>query len=214
MVFPPTGITPAMPRLPAPAPVGRGQFIAPLPVPRATPEQKAEVASRAELLEDLHTRRRDLIARLDKRLASTQCEDDARDESWLWADVKPAKVLAAEAPAGLEGRDKTAWAKAERERRLRAHLDGLDTMLQAGATLSVDCADGELRLLVHGVPAIDGVFIRDADTGFLSAQWRHAVRDTHVTEAFDGKKLVRKLLQLRRTVSFRQACVTAPAASG
>ncbi len=175
------------------------QFIAPLPVPRATPEQKAEVASRAELLQDLHTRRRDLITRLDKRLASTQCEDDTRDEAWLWADAKPAKVLASDAPAGLEGRDKTAWARAERERRLRAHLDGLDTMLQAGSTLSVGCADGELRLLVNGVPAIDGVFMRDADTGFLSAQWRHAVRDTHVTESFDGKKLVRKLLQLRRT---------------
>lgn len=175
------------------------QFIAPLPIPRATPEQKAEVAKRAELLQDLHTRRRDLLARLDKRLASSQCEDDLRDEVWIWADVKPAKALAAEAPAGLAGREKTAWAKAERERRLRAHLDGLDTMLQAGAKLSVDCAYGELRLLVDGVPAIDGLFISDADAPFLSAQWRHAVRDTNVTEAFDGKKLLRKLLQLRRT---------------
>ncbi len=175
------------------------QFIAPLPVPRATPEQKAEVAKRAELLQDLHTRRRDLLTRLDKRLASSQCEDDVRDEVWIWADVKPAKTLAAEAPAGLAGREKTAWAKAERERRLRAHLDGLDTMLQAGARLSVDCAYGELRLLVDGVPAIDGLFISDAEAPFLSAQWRHAVRDTNVTEAFDGKKLLRKLLQLRRT---------------
>ena len=39
---------------------------------------------------------------------------------------------------------------------------------------------------------------RAANT-FLSAHWRHAVRDTNVTEAFEGRKLIRKLLQLRRT---------------
>jgi hypothetical protein len=37
------------------------------------------------------------------------------------------------------------------------------------------------------------------DTPFLAAQWRHALRDLNVTEAFDAKKLLKHLLTLRTT---------------
>ena len=175
------------------------QFIAPLPVPRASDVEKADVARQAEALQALHTQRRDLCSSLDRRLASKQCEDDARDESWLWADVKSIKDLKALAPAALGAREKTRWAREERARRLAAHLDGLDTMLQVGAELTVQCDDGELGLLINGVPAIEGIFLDKDDADFVTAQWSHAVRDVHVTEKFDGKRLVRKLLASRRT---------------
>ncbi len=48
------------------------QFIAPLPIPDATPEERAEVGRRARELQDLHTRRRDTIQKLDARLNSPQ----------------------------------------------------------------------------------------------------------------------------------------------
>ena len=37
------------------------------------------------------------------------------------------------------------------------------------------------------------------DTPFIAAQWRHALRDANVTEAFDAKRLLRILLDLRTT---------------
>lgn len=37
------------------------------------------------------------------------------------------------------------------------------------------------------------------DTPFIAAQWRHALRDLNVTEAFDAKRLLRLLLTLRTT---------------
>lgn len=175
------------------------QFIAPLPVPLANDAQKAEIARHAETLLTLHTRRRDLRSRRDEQLASRQCEDDSRDESWLWADVKPVKDLKALAPESLSGREKTIWARAELARRLEAHLDRLDSMLQVGARLAVECTDGELGLLINGVPAIAGIVVAENDAAFVAAQWDHAVRDLHVTEKFDGKRLVRQLLLLRRT---------------
>ncbi|MCX4242868.1 Eco57I restriction-modification methylase domain-containing protein [Paraliomyxa miuraensis] len=175
------------------------QFIAPLPIPRATGEERDDVARRARALEDLHTKRLDLVARVEACLASDRCEDDERDESWIWADVKTAKQLMKEAPSSLTGRERTRWAKLERAQRLATHLDGLDVMLQPGATLAVEHGDGELRVLVNGVAAIEGVFLADDEAGFVGAQWRHAMRSIHVTEKFDGKKLLRTLLLLRST---------------
>ena len=36
-------------------------------------------------------------------------------------------------------------------------------------------------------------------TLFLAAQWRHALRDLNVTEAFNGTRLIKNLLTLRTT---------------
>jgi hypothetical protein len=41
--------------------------------------------------------------------------------------------------------------------------------------------------------------IRQTRHPFIAAQWRHALRDVNVTEAFDGKKLLKHLLTLRTT---------------
>lgn len=45
------------------------QFIAPLPIPRATPEAQASIGRRARALQRLHTRKRDLTAEAAARLA-------------------------------------------------------------------------------------------------------------------------------------------------
>jgi hypothetical protein len=173
------------------------QFIAPLPVPPATPEQRAELGVRARRLQALHSRRRDVMALLDQQLASSQCTDDHRQESWLWEEVKSVEALKSEAPSELGARRKTAWAKVERARRLGEQLDGLDLMLRAGARLSVDYAEGELRLLIDHVPAIEGVAVDADEADFIRVQWRHAMRTCRVSEKFNGRALLRALLKLR-----------------
>lgn len=175
------------------------QFIAPLPIPRATPKEKADVGARARELMALHTRRADLMRQLTRRLESSQCEPDLRTEAWLWADVKSVDAIREGAPKGLTKAEVRKWAIEERERRLAHHLAGLDTMLRAGVTLGVACEDGELRLHIEGIPAIEGVFLEEHEAAFIAAQWRHKVRQINVTEKFDGSRLVRQLLDLRKT---------------
>jgi hypothetical protein len=176
------------------------QFIAPLPIPKASDDERVAVANRAMNLQLLHTTRRDVSANLDRRLTSKQCEDDKREESWLWCEVKSRTDLQAAAPTELGKRDKARWAKAERELLLTKEIAGLDTMLQAGATLEVQCEEDELRLLINGRIAIDGIFLPDeTEAKFVAAQWRQALRGLNVTASFDGKRLLRKLLSLRRT---------------
>lgn len=175
------------------------QFLAPLPIPLATDEQKEQVAEKAKHLQELHTRRRDLLLMIDKRLESAQCEDDIRDESWLWADVKPVVALKKEAPPGMKGRELTTWAKSQRDLKLTARLESIDTMLQPKASLGVKEEYGELKLLLDGVPLIEGIFLQESDAAFIAAQWRQKARHINITEKFSAQRLVNNLRKLRKT---------------
>lgn len=175
------------------------QFIAPLPIPNATPEQKSQVAEKAENLQALHTRRRDLLLMIDKRLDSDQCADDKRDESWFWSDVKPTAELKKEAPEDLTAKERTAWANAEREKKLAARLEAIDALLRPGATLNATEEFGDLQFLADGVAVITGVFLDEAQAAFIAAQWRQKARRTNVTEKFTAQKLIASLLKLRQT---------------
>lgn len=178
------------------------QFIAPLPIPKASDADKAQVAEKAKRLQELHTQRRDLLLAIDKRLDSPQCEDDTRDEGWLWADVKPvAEFKKSPDAAKLKGRELTAWANFQREMALTKHLDAITPMLQPGVNLSVANEYGELKLLANGAALIEGIFVDETQAAFIAAQWRHKARKTNVTEKFDGKRLVNLLLKLRKTTN-------------
>jgi hypothetical protein len=175
------------------------QFIAPLPIPCATDEEKTQVADYAKQLQDLHSRRRDLILMIEKRLESAQCENDYREENWLWADVKPITEIKKDAPPELKGKELNNWAKSQRELKLTDHLEIINTMLRPGIMLSVVNEFGELKLLAEGVPLIEGIFLPEGEAAFIAAQWRQKARLTNVTEKFDAKRLVNLLLKLRET---------------
>ncbi|MBN8456919.1 MAG: Eco57I restriction-modification methylase domain-containing protein [Verrucomicrobia bacterium] len=177
------------------------QFIAPLPIPDATPEERMEVGQRARELQELHTRRRDTIAKLDQRLNSAQTTPvtPAPKEDWLWAEVgTPASWKhSPAAPAGLPARELTAWAKQRHAAALQQRLDTLDALLQPGATPTVTNTDDELALHLSGREALR--LYDKPDTPFLAAQWRHALRDLNITESFNAPRLLKLLLTLRTT---------------
>jgi len=175
------------------------QFIAPLPIPKVNNEEKNLVIEKAKRLQDLHTNHRDKILAIDERLDSPQCENDIRDEGWLWADVKSVSILKKEAPNELKGRELTAWARKQRELKLMAHYDMIDAMLRPRVNLSVDSAYGELKILVNGISLISGIYLSEEEVDFVSAQWRQKLRRTNVTEKFDAKRLIKLLLNLRKT---------------
>jgi len=174
------------------------QFIAPLPIPDASAEDRAEVARRAKELQELHTRRRDLAAEIDQRVDGDATDADVRPWSFLWADVKDVATLKGEAPTDLKGPALTAWAKAEQERRLEARLGSVQERMRPGAALSVQAGVDDVRFLADGVPIVTA-FVSPAEAPFIAAQWRRIARDLNVTASTTAKSLVQSLLRLRRT---------------
>ena len=174
------------------------QYIAPLPIPRASAAEKGRIGRQARKLQALHTTRRDKIARLRRRLGADQCVDDHREPKWLWADVKTIAEWKAIASEHLSARERMAWAKAEFERRLDARLQPIDSALVAGAALSVAADAGEIRFLADSVPLVSAYAGKDEGL-LIAAQWRQIARTTKVTECFSAKRLTESLLSLRRT---------------
>ena len=175
------------------------QFIAPLPIPDASPEQRVEVGTRARELQELHTLRRDTIAKLDQRLHSAQTTPITLQPDRLWSDIgTPATWKESpEAPAGLQGRALTAWAKERHAKALQDRLETLDALLQPGVAITVTNEDDELALHIGGREVL-----RHYDRlhlPFTAAQWRHALRNVNVTEAFNATRLLKLLLTLRTT---------------
>ena len=175
------------------------QFLMPLPIPHATDDEKAQVAEKAKNLQNLHTRRRDLLLMIDKRLESAQCEDEKRDEGWFWTDVKPLKVFKKDAPPELKGRELTAWAKLQRKLKLDTHLEQINPMLRPGVKLTVTNNYGELKLMADGTALIEGIFLDEEEATFIATQWRQKVRRTNVTQKFDATRLISLLLKLHKT---------------
>jgi len=175
------------------------QFIAPLPIPDATDEQKSLVAALAMELQDLHTRRGDHILDIEERLNSTQMKKNTLKADWLWADIRDVTLWkkAPDAPQGLEGRELTRWAREKMKNRLQAHYDELNAGLRAGAVVTVENTDNKITLRINGA-----VFLRLfdlPDTQFVVAQWRHTTRDLNITDKFKASKFVNLLLKLRDT---------------
>ena len=83
---------------------------------------------------------------------------------------------------------------------IESHFEILNSMLHPGLRFGVLTKRGELKVLAEGTPLIDGIFLSDNDASFLfQAQWRHKLRQTHVTEKFSSKNLINSLLRLRKT---------------
>lgn len=175
------------------------QFISPLPIPFASDTDKKAVVERAKSLQNLHTNRRDLIAKLERRISSTQCEDDKRTEKWLWANLKTPTEWkkSKETPDGLNGRALNQWAREQAESQLQHHLDGLDMLLKSGANLTVDNTEDEISFSINGKIML--TVFDEPGSEFIAAQWRHIARSTNVTEKYTGKRLVTALLKLRKT---------------
>jgi hypothetical protein len=152
-------------------------------------------------LQELHTLRRDTIAKLDQRLHSAQTTTltPAPKEDWLWSTVGTSTTWkqSPQAPAGLSARDLTAWAKQQHATALQNHYDTLDTLLQPGAKLEVTNTEDEILLHINGREALH--LYDKPDTPFVAAQWRHTLRDQNVTESYDAKRLLKQLLTLRQT---------------
>jgi tRNA G10 N-methylase Trm11 len=170
------------------------QFIAPLPIPPASPEERAAAAESARALQVAHTRRRDTLVRIERRLSAVRLR--SRPETWLFPGLKTANELVTKAPARLDPDQKREWAAQRYERDLADRHDAITARLRLGALFSAAFSDGELVFSIGGVPVIDRIFVSREEGEFILAQWKVRAATLTVTERTNGKMLAKLLRRL------------------
>ena len=173
------------------------QFVAPLPIPPATPIEREEVAARAKALQSAHTNRRNILAKIEQRLSSVRSR--AKPDTWLFPKLSSKRDLIAASPARLDTEKKREWAEQRYELELSAALDLITVRLRPGATMSAAFVDGELSFLIDGVPMIEHIYVNDAEGEFINAQWKVLAATFNITENTDGQKLASALRKLAAT---------------
>lgn len=170
------------------------QFIGPLPIPEATDDRRRPVEDAARKLQDLHTRRRNLLKEIARRCETLRYR--SKVESWVFPVLKSKRELEDEAPAKLDREQKKAWANKEYQLALDALLSDLGAMLTPDATLDAEFNDGELKFFIDGHPVVEQVFLPAAEGEFIAAQWKVLASTYSVTEKTDGRKFVNALRKI------------------
>jgi hypothetical protein len=147
------------------------QFIAPLPIPDASPEDRADIAARARALQTNWTERRDLAVAAEERLSVLA--RTRRPARWLWPDLPELPTMIAEAPKALkltaESRD---WAGKQLDEMEASRLEALQTALDGGGRLEAQLRDGELTLLAGGATVLDRIYVDEPAGRLAEAYWR------------------------------------------
>lgn len=173
------------------------QFIAPLPIPNAKPQQQTDTATRATSLQSLHTRHRDLINDIGRRISALPVRNNKLE--WLFVELTPKADLQADAPAHLDAQKQRDWAKRKYGEAVEARYTAITSRLMPGADLSAESDKGELKFFIDGVPVIDRVFVKSAEAPFILAQWTYLASTFSITAKTDGKKLCNALRKIAVT---------------
>ncbi|MES0199002.1 DNA methyltransferase [Mesorhizobium sp. M0011] len=147
------------------------QFIAPLPIPNVSPEDRAEVATRARELQRNWTRRRELLQSVEERLSIlARARHPMR---WLWPDLQDLPEMIVQAPAALKLQaDRRAWAEARLDELEASRLEALQAAIDGGGRLEVAFRDGELRLYAGGTIILGRIYLDDEPGRLTEAYWR------------------------------------------
>jgi len=175
------------------------QFIAPLPIPDANAEDRGDIAARARRLQELNTRRRDLLAEIARRMGVVEIR--ARPDEWLFPDLPTIAHLEDTAPGQLDRAERRAWAREKRAEALLLRHEHLGGALRPGVSMDATFANGELVFLVDGTPLIDRIFLRDDEGAFVLAQWKLVASRFTVTESTSGKKFADTLRKVALTTA-------------
>ena len=167
------------------------QFIAPLPIPKASKSEVMKISDMANELQKLHTKRREKIQGIGRRLTSVPSKKQLDDFLFPELPVAKKEVL----PEG----ETIAQLRAARKLALTARHDDLSDRLSPSAELSARLVKGEIQFLIDGVPSIAGIFPDEKDAEFLLAQWNYIASTFNVTPRTTGKALATTLQTLAQT---------------
>ena len=174
------------------------QFIAPLPVPYAKAADVKSVAALSKNLTKLHSERRDVLSKLDRRLAT--CHVVERPVEWLWpSQVHSLDRLKGNAPGTLTTRQKAAWAKEKQAAEVTVALSSLKDRLRLSGRVEITLDSGELRICADGTVILDGVFVGDDEAGQVLLHWRNYLRLHPISASTDVNELASGLRQINMT---------------
>ena len=175
------------------------QFIAPLPIPAATPEQKGAVGALAKELQALASEEREALARVGDILERATIPWKQKPD-WLWPDVHDVAFWKKECTTGEKGAALTAWAKQQVEWAVELHLADVRARLRPGAALIAVADGGKLKLTVDGVEVVTAYPNADpAALVFAALQWRFLARTQGAPDQTGARQLLDRLLDLRQT---------------
>ncbi len=163
------------------------QFIAPLPIPRASDADKAAVAALARRLQAATTERERLRRALADRLARVSRQ--SRPHAWLLPDVHDRDRIAAKRPAAVDAREKESWVDQREREQVEEALARVDNAIRLDSRVEAGLVDGELRLSVDGA-VVASAYVDAAAAPFLLAQWQLAALAFEPRGKSDGRRLV------------------------
>jgi len=167
------------------------QFIAPLPVPEASEDERSEIGIRARDRQRSGARRRDLLRAAAERLGVLA--KARHGPRWLWPHLPDFADVVGWAPKArkLAGERRT-WAEQHLDEFETAEREQLQAALDAGVRLAPSFQHGELRLYAGGAPVIGRIYL-DAATGALTeAYWRYLLLSQTWREADSFSRLLRR----------------------
>ena len=130
------------------------QFIAPLPIPNATAEVRADIATRAQRMQERWTARRHLLREAEERLSVLA--RTRHPTRWLWSDLPSLPEMTEQAPKGLRlATDRRKWAEEQLDEMEAVRIEALQAALDRGGRREVRFERGELRLYMSG--AVDSI---------------------------------------------------------
>ncbi len=147
------------------------QFIAPLPIPNASTQSRADIAALARRLQERWTDRRTLLSEADDRLSVlARARHPAR---WLWPDLPSLPEIIKRAPKGLPlAVDRRRWAEERLDELEAGRVEALQAALDRGGRREVRFQGGELRLYVSGAIVLDKIYLDESPGPLTEAYWR------------------------------------------
>jgi hypothetical protein len=147
------------------------QFIAPLPIPNAAVQLRADIATRAHRLQERWTNRRDILQQAADRLSVlARARHPAR---WLWPDLPGLPDLSERAPRGLRlATDRRKWAEERLDEMEAARVEALQAALDRGGRREVRFQSGELCLYVSGRAVLHKIYLDETAGRLAEAYWR------------------------------------------
>jgi len=147
------------------------QFIAPLPIPNASPEARADIVALARRLQERWTDRRNLLQQAADRLSVlARARHPAR---WLWPDLPSLPDVSEKAPKGLQLPSlRREWAEERLDEMEAARVEALQAALDRGGRRQVRFERGELRLYVSGTVVLDKIYLNEAAGQLTETYWR------------------------------------------
>lgn len=169
------------------------QFIAPLPIPKASTASRAGLTALAKGLQQRSTQRIELLADLDERLAATARSNLPLER--LLADVDPILTIEQAVPKSIPATGHKAWVDDERKAQEEAALARLDGLIRLDSEMSVELAKGKLSFLIDDQEAAR-LFVEPKEAELVKAQWLRIAVDFTPKAKGDGKSLIDRLRKL------------------